>query len=242
MFDAESANYLMETAKLAISRDFSKISTILLQKEIKKIVHFTHSSNIKSILDLGLHSRTYLRSNKIDFRETDKERFDGLPNGFSCSITTPNLSMLKTKEAAIGKDFIVLEISSNSLLTSSFAAFPGNAATGVINRDAATNSNDYVGARGLGNLFLNVNERRIHSRSTSEPTDFQSEIVFFESILPDRIRGIHVPSYISETSKINLKIVETAFSNIQICSSCPHGYFKNAYQALPTFQLSWKSN
>jgi hypothetical protein len=149
--------------------------------------------------------------------------------------------MLKIKEASIGKDFVVLEVASNSLLTSSFAAFPGNAATSTINRDAALNSNDYLGAKGLGNLFLNPDERKSYSRTKPEPTDIQSEVIFFDSILPNRIRSIHIPAYISENSKDRMKAIETTYSSFEFCNNCPHGYFNHSYQSLPTFQLNWKN-
>jgi hypothetical protein len=241
VFDVKSEGILIENSRSAVKREFSKINSILLQKEIKYLFHFTHSSNLQSILDTGLHSRSHLKLNSILFRDTDKERFDGLMNGYSCSITTPNLNMLKTKEKLIGRDFIILEISANTLLTSSFAAFPGNAARSIFSNDAAVNINDYVGAKGLWNLFLNTEERNTYSRSKPEPTDLQSEVIFFESIFSDRIRRIHIPNYISENSKVILKEIETTHSNFEFCNNCPHGYFNHSYHILPTFQLNWKN-
>ena len=242
MFTAETAKNLMNMAGTALETDFTKISQMLNRRKIDKILHFTHISNIESILKIGLRSKIFLNTNKIKFFDTDKQRLDGLLNGFSCSVTIPNLYMLKMKENTVGKEFVVIEISANTLLTSKFVAFPGNAATSVINNDAINNPQEYIGAVGLRNLFLKESERRDHSRSDSEATDLQSEIIFFDQISPDRIRAIHSPSYLDAKFQHKLRIILSSSSDLRMCSNCNHNYFANRYHKAPSFNLSWKSS
>ena len=242
VFTATTAQNLMDMAGKALETDFTKISRVISRRKINQILHFTHISNLESILKIGLSSKAFLNSNQIEFFDTDKQRLDGLLNGFSCSLTIPNLFMLKMKESSIGKEFVVIEISANALLTSKFVAFPGNAATSTINNDAKDNPSQYIGAAGLRNLFLNENERRLHSRADSEATDLQSEIIFFDQIFPDRIRAIHTPSYLNAGNLHKLRIILSSSPEIEFCNTCNHGYFANNYHKSPSFNLDWKTN
>lgn len=88
-------------------------------KKINGLYHFTHKKNLQSILDNGLLTRSNLdKDNKI-YIFNDENRWDGVENSISLSISHPNYKMFyKYRSKTNINDWVVLKIS-NDILTGS---------------------------------------------------------------------------------------------------------------------------
>lgn len=195
-------NLLVEIAKYAWVKEWDEIKTIIENRKIPTLFHFTPIENLESILKNGLIPRDELAQQNIQFKATDDLRMDGITSGTCFSITNPNMGLLRQKRNHKEENIVVLECAANTLLLYPFVAFPGNAASGTFVRDKAENTHRYVGINGLKNLFLNRELRKNRKLSMAAPTDNQSEIIFLEKIDMNRIMKIHISGEVS-TQLIN---------------------------------------
>lgn len=69
---------------------------ILEKRKIKYLIHFTNIKNLQSILENNLCPVSYLKTNKINYINNDKQRLDKKLDCISLSIEYPNSYMLKT--------------------------------------------------------------------------------------------------------------------------------------------------
>jgi hypothetical protein len=83
----------------------TKIEEIIQQRCVRKLVHFTRVSNLKSIIELGILPRLELEKKKIKVEFNDQQRIDLWPDTSSISVTEKNLHLFpkfversKTKE------------------------------------------------------------------------------------------------------------------------------------------------
>ena len=223
-----SKNYsvnLEELAKRVRSHDHSKVSEFLENRRIRNILHFTHTSNLISILTNGLKSLDSIEKAGITIKSHDIGRYDEIRQGIFCSIAYPNIWMLNGKENINPQEYAILEIMENALFLQHFAAFPGNSARNVLKTHAEENLNLYVGVTGLRRMFLNKDLRSKQNVPKNEPTDLQAEIIFFNELNPDRIRKIHFPGLRSEAFEHIYKILEKDFPEIVIEFQCSHNFF-----------------
>ena len=190
-------NSFIETAKYAWKKEKDYIKTIIENRKIPTLFHFTPVENLESIIANGLIPRDELIQQKIPFKATDDLRLDGITGGICFSITKPNMGLLRQKRKYGDGTIVVLECAANTLLLYPFVAFPGNAAGGNFIKDKSENFQRYVGINGLKNLFLNKDLRKSRNLLPDAPTDNQSEIIFLEKIDTDRIMKIHLPREIS---------------------------------------------
>ena len=77
--------------------DVQRIKMEIEQRHIKQLVHFTPKENINSINTNGLLSRELISKNGIKAKITDDNRYDGLKNHISLSITSKNYKMFWKK-------------------------------------------------------------------------------------------------------------------------------------------------
>ena len=244
----EQTNYALNleaAAKQKFTVDKQSIGNALNGFKIKNILHFTHITNLVSILTYGLKSVYDLNKQNILHHRTDSERYDQIYQGICCSLAYPNIWMLNRKLGLEIKNYVILELMENTLMLQHFAAFPGNAATGFLRADASTNPEKYVGIEGLRRMFLNKPLRKSEAIPTHVPTDLQSELIFFNTITTDRIRSIHFPGpKIDSFSEIYNQVFRD-FGHLGIEFECKHNYFYK--QDLKTkfdgrqFKLSWET-
>ena len=213
---------LEDLARQVIPGSRSEISEFLEIRSIKNILHFTHVSNLISILTNGLKSRISLENEQINYHKTDPGRHDEILQGICCSLAYPNIWMLNNKPGLDLKNYVIVEIMENAMLLTDhdFVTFPGNASDYRLKNDAKENPELYVGISGLKRMFLNAELRQREAVPKFVPTDLQAEIIFFNKIDADRIRKIHFPGAKSEVSQdicekieINFPKISTTFEN-----------------------------
>ena len=228
MRSIDFANHLIPFAAVSAPRDLSAISNFLKRRQIKWIYHFTHFTNIESIFERGILSREAMKANQVIFEPSDRERADGLLGGISVSLSFPNAWMLKRKIETAGNDFVVIQISANALLNKRTIAFPSNASRHEFEQMVPANPENFVGARGLNNLFLNENVRQRNRLIPSYPTDVQSEIMVFDSIDTHSIRALHLPKNSSELMLATITKVASENPDVIVDSPCIHSFFEFA--------------
>lgn len=216
---------LESVAKQKFMEDKQRIGNALNGFGIKNILHFTHVTNLVSILTNGLKSFYDLNNENLPYHSIDKERRDLIYQGICCSLAYPNIYMMNKKLGSQVHDCAILEFMENTLLLQHFVAFPGNAATNFLREDAAENPEKYVGIEGLRRMFLNKPLRKKEVVLKHEPTDLQSELIFFNKIDADRVRTIHFPGMRQNNFESIYKILEKDYPEIKIEFQCLHNFF-----------------
>lgn len=222
-------NSFVDTAKYAWRKEWDDIKTIIENRRIPTLFHFTPIENLESILINGLIPRDELIQQQIPFKTTDDLRLDGITGGTCFSITKPNMGLLRQKRKYGDGTIVVLECAANTLLLYPFVAFPGNAAGGHFVKDKSENIHRYVGINGLKNLFLNEELRKSRKLLPDAPTDNQSEIIFLEKIAMNRIMKIHLPREISSDF---MSIHQQIFNEVETLSihfPCDCDFFATGY-------------
>ena len=116
----------------------------------------------------------------------------------------------------------------NVLLNKPIIAFPSNASRHEFKRMVPANPENFVGARGLNNLFLNEDVRQRNKILPSYPTDVQSEIMIFDSIENYSLRALHLPKNISELMLAKVNKVASENPDVIVDSPCVHSFFEFA--------------
>lgn len=219
------SNKLEKFAIQSFESDKPKIIETFNNRDITNILHFTHITNLISILNIGLRSIHNMTKNNIQFLSTDSKRLDEIYHGICCSLAYPNIWMLNNKIGLNSSQYAVIELSENTLLLNPFAAFPGNSARSDLKKDADQNTYNYVGYKGLTRLFLNKSIRKKEAIKKFVPTDLQSEIIFFNEISSDRIRKIHFPGGELPDYRNLYQDIQKNFPEIILEFRCLHGFF-----------------
>jgi hypothetical protein len=215
-------------AKLARTKDADHIATYISQRQINSVLHFSHASNLKSIIQHGILGRNSLAEKGIDFFRTDEKRLDLLPDAISLSVTRPNLLMLSSKSMSLRTDeWVVFDISPNILTTHDFAAFPSNAAATEITSALKIDPLKFCGLRGLEQLFVDGKSSTRASTVTGtkilrEPlgiptnvtTDSQAELMILNEIDASHINRIMIST--SASAKQSELLDEIKLSNPSI--------------------------
>jgi hypothetical protein len=220
---------LVEVAKYAWKKEWADIKTIIENRRIPTLFHFTPLENLESILTNGLIPRDELMQRKIPFKPTDNLRSDGITAGTCFSITKPNMGLLRHKRNHGEGNIAVLECTANTLLLYPFVAFPGNAAGGIFVKDKSDNVHRYIGINGLKNLFLNKELRKERKLSADAPTDNQSEIIFLEKIDMNRILRIHIPIEINPQLMTKYKQFVDESDALNFHFPCDCDFFATGY-------------
>lgn len=168
------------------------IPGFLLEKKITSLFHFTHLSNLDSILRHGLKTKKRLMESEIPYQSSDPDRLDGIIDSISVSISTPNYWLLSRKLFEFNQEIAVLELDVSTLIQYPFIAFPSNAARSDLKKLREVEPNEFEGLEALKNLFLNNQLRTDKSIPPHEPTDIQSEIMILHDLPPSQIKSIHI--------------------------------------------------
>lgn len=222
--------------------DFPKIAKFLSRKGIKRLFHYTHISNLESILENGIKTRHHLESKECRYQATDPDRLDGFSESISFSMGEPNRFLLPEKNSKFGQQLVLLEVSANTLLTQNFASFPTNAASGYFQNEMLNNPDRYTGIRGLEGIFLNKNLRDEARIPIDVPTDPQSEILFFDAIPSSLIQKIHIsPNFPSDSGSILHSLYsQSSVPNFE--SPCHCGLFKRWDGVFRRYNIGWEDN
>jgi len=167
------------------------IKKIVKEKDVPYLVHFTHISNLESILDKGILSR-----NKTDALEqkavvNDELRLDNHRETISVSIAHPNDKMFY-KYRDSDEDWCVIGIKRKVLWQEDCLFCKHNAASAKV----SDLTPEYLASDdALKSMFDEVEE--LDSRAEQclkeyDPTDVQAEVLVKDEISPDDILGVIV--------------------------------------------------
>ena len=161
--------------------------SILKNRNITRLVHFTPADNLESILENGVLSRLYMDENGFDYWYTDENRLDGKLNYISNSITFPNYKMFWSKRNEDkDTDWIVLSIDSDILVDKFDTEFyrKNAAANDPLKYKYEPTSND-----ALEFMFMDY-ENRDPYIPENYTTDPQAEVLVKDIIHPSYIKCI----------------------------------------------------
>lgn len=71
------------------------LATLIEERGITRLVHFTAEENLPSIYDHGLMSVAKLDKSGIKYDKNDTDRADNIPDGISLSVQNPNQYLLR---------------------------------------------------------------------------------------------------------------------------------------------------
>lgn len=169
------------------------LQSIINNRELKYLVHFTTTLNLESILKHGLYSHLDSENDVVDAYINDGERLEGLKNGICLSLTFPNSKMFYScRQRGIYPDWCVLVLDINILHEKECLFFDTNAAFGKFRN---VNLKSLATAQALEDLFANEIQnkdgllQRSNSLLTNDTTDVQAEVICMEHIEPRYIKG-----------------------------------------------------
>lgn len=164
-------------------------------RKIEHLTHFTHVTNLYSILSKGLFDRLTLdsmhESNKIKYKYTDLQRLDGHKEAISLSISFPNYRMF-FKKRNNQEEWVVLLLEPSVLWELDCAFYHTNAASsGIRDMDSTIKK----GLPYLKKMFADEPLRKKLSLPDNYTTDDQAEVLVFEHIMPEYIKEVHFVDY-----------------------------------------------
>lgn len=242
MLDDATRQKFIVRAKSQQQTDFSQIEKLVRRRGITKLFHFTHVDNLESILIYGIKSRCELGIEDRGYEKTDPDRYDGFLEGFCVSLSKPNVFLYNTKARETSFNLIVLEIAANTLLTQSFVAFPTNASDSTSRNGVKNNPDRYLGYQGLSGLFLGKSFRNKLRLSENEPTDLQSEVLFFESIDPSKIIKIHVPPKFPVNSRPKIDEIRSKNPKMPFEYVCTCGILDSWSGEFRKYSIEWEKD
>jgi hypothetical protein len=179
--------------------ELEKIETILRQRQIKRLIHFTRLENLESILKRGIWTRRYLDEHaRFPYIINDKERLDGKTYCTSLSVSLPNYKMLShLRQQEPNARWVLLLINPQVLCGDERYLYcsKGNAA-------AWHGGTLFNGADAFERIFEEPNREEGYSilrkelgLNDWEPTNPQAEILLSGKIEAKDIQGIIFENY-----------------------------------------------
>ncbi|MDC0223312.1 DarT ssDNA thymidine ADP-ribosyltransferase family protein [Gammaproteobacteria bacterium] len=152
----------------------SQRRSIIEEKEINHLLHFTTVENMFSIIKHGaIFSVDYLKEKEIYHSISDANRFDNKTDYISLSVSFPNYRMFHQKRRVSNDDWVVLEINPRILLNQLSLFYEKNAAKSDMREKLFPSSN--VEFR---KMFIDYTDHRSENRlRENETTDPQAEIL-----------------------------------------------------------------
>jgi cold shock CspA family protein len=208
-----------EQARIEKERRALQIQQICAERGIRHLVHFTHISNLDSILENGILGRSLLQELGIQSNLTDAHRIDGYPQAACLSISFPNYRMFY-KYKGDSKDWIVLLLKADILWELDCAFCEENAAS---NNVRYVPLEDRKTPQALMRLFGDCGfiERRSLRIPDNYPTNPQAEVLVFDPISPQYIEEIHF-----EDANLLYKWKESYRGELKVKLVCDNRFFK----------------
>ena len=169
-------------------------------KNIDAIYHFTHKSNLSSILEYGILTRTNLNNMNLRYAFNDQMRLDGVLDSISLSFSHPNFKMFyKYRKQTSDDDWVVLKISPSLIygkeqqISNRIEDFNYLNKAVFCNTNAASNKmrNLSIEERMTCNAFLDMFESPIGRALPTYTYDNQAEILYLGNIPVDFIEEIY---------------------------------------------------
>ena len=235
-------------------RDRHLLKTIVKQRGIRWLVHFTHINNLQSILDRGIIPREEVEkivdygiilfdNPQSDYKRKNNEivlpddlRLDG-KNTSCLSIMFPNNKVLWHKRQSYGdKNVVFILLKSDVLWDYNCAFYPINAADRRVRHDPIEK---YQSVEAFEYLFSDEvnNIKRETNLKPFLPTDVQAEILVFDTINIDYIHKCVLHN------NLNDKAVELSIRYPDIVFYPTKKSMKNIHGALCNFRekIRWSN-
>ncbi|QFT39672.1 MULTISPECIES: DarT ssDNA thymidine ADP-ribosyltransferase family protein [unclassified Vibrio] len=167
-----------------------EIKEFVQELDIPYLVHFTHISNLESIIEKGILSRDAV--NELDdVVINDKERHDRRTHSISASIAHPN-DLMFYKYRDVDEDWVVIAIKRRVLWNSECMFFKHNAADGKM---SALEDHEVKGLEALQALYEEIDgfdSRAEQQLEDFDPTDKQAEVLIENRVAVEDLLGVYV--------------------------------------------------
>ncbi|HHX8355460.1 DUF4433 domain-containing protein [Vibrio sp. Vb0937] len=170
-----------------------EIKKFAQELKIPYLLHFTHISNLESILKWGLESRKKVDEDYENVITNDQGRYDGRADTISLSIAHPNDKMFfKYRES--DQDWCVLGLDPSVLWELDCLFCKHNAADGLISHLDDDTLSKVSSFKGMYDEVNWLPSREEQSLLGYDPTDVQAEVLVKKHIPAHKIFGVIVSS------------------------------------------------
>lgn len=160
---------------------------------IPHLVHFTHVSNLESIIEHGLLSREKVDALNKDAVTNDEERYDGRTNTISLSIAHPNDRMFY-KYRDNDEDWCVLGVKREILWKDDCLFLKHNAADARMSTKEDGELSTIEAFKSMYDEMDELDSRQEQCLERYDPTDKQAEILVPDKIPVEYLIGAYVSS------------------------------------------------
>lgn len=201
-YDEYEENLLVNENDLALwESELIKRKSIINNKQISEILHFTPLKHLSSILEYGVLSNEEISKKNLTSFQVDENRFDARPNFICTSVSFPNSSLLRMKQYKYGT-FIIISISPEILLTNVCLFAKSNAATTWYKKPSKYDSFPMLNKNeSFLDMFSRDDIRDKNRIPKNFATDLQAEVLIYKKIPREFIKKIYCQS---EEIKLNL--------------------------------------
>ena len=201
-YDEYEENLLVNENDLALwESELIKRKSIINNKQISEILHFTPLKHLSSILEYGVLSNEEISKKNLTSFQVDENRFDARPNFICTSVSFPNSSLLRMKQYKYGP-FIIISISPEILLTNVCLFAKSNAATTWYKKPSKYDSFPMLNKNeSFLDMFSRDDIRDKNRIPKNFATDLQAEVLIYKKIPREFIKKIYCQS---EEIKLNL--------------------------------------
>lgn len=174
-----------ESSRLVTPSREVLIKQFCMTRDIHTLIHFTHISNLPSILSNGLISRGNLEQDmRGKFRFNDEYRYDKCRNAICLSISFPNYKMFYSYNNKAQHEWVVIELSSSILWELDCAFCHENAASTSVTTIPLEQRKSFSA---LEKMFDSQAYGVLPKNYTKSP---QAEVLVFDKIPPQYIKNI----------------------------------------------------
>ena len=201
-YDEYEGDLLVNENDLALwEGELNKRKSIINNKQISEILHFTPLKHLSSILEYGILSNEEISKKNLTSFQVDENRFDARQNFICTSVSYPNSSLLRMKQYKYGP-FIIISISPEILLTNVCLFAKSNAATTWYKKPSKYDSFPMLNKNeSFLDMFSRDDIRDKNRIPKNFTTDLQAEVLIYKKIPREFIKKIYCES---EEIKLNL--------------------------------------